>query len=164
MQQHQHQSIQELISAYIDNELPDDERVIVNDHLSDCQECRSLLQELSALKQTVFNYYNFIEVPDVEGRVIEKIKQMHAAKYPIWMIVPLSCAMTAMIVTLLLFYIFSPVAIIGSSIYSIMLSVLHLMPRLIGAIPILLDEIFAFTAILLLLISAWSLHRLLGAR
>ncbi|SFG39133.1 Putative zinc-finger [Desulfotomaculum arcticum] len=159
----QHQQIQELISAYLDNELPDNERLMVNEHLNGCEECRSLFQELSALKQSVFYYYNSIEVPDVENGVMEKIKPVHAVKYPIRMILPLSWAVIALLVASLLLYIFSPVAILGSSIYKIMPSLLHLMPRLIRAIPISPDGI-AFTAILMLLISAWSLHRLLTAR
>ncbi|KXG42543.1 anti-sigma factor family protein [Tepidibacillus decaturensis] len=40
----------ELLSAYLDHELTYDEQLAVEDHLSTCIHCQTLLEELSSIK------------------------------------------------------------------------------------------------------------------
>ncbi len=48
-----HSYYRDKISAYVDNELPPQEREIVKQHISECQECRNLLAELEKLDRFV---------------------------------------------------------------------------------------------------------------
>jgi hypothetical protein len=48
-----HSYYRDKISAYVDNELPPQEREIVKQHLKECEECRNLLAELEKLDRFV---------------------------------------------------------------------------------------------------------------
>ncbi|MFQ6008491.1 MAG: anti-sigma factor family protein, partial [Candidatus Zixiibacteriota bacterium] len=48
-----HSYFRDKISAYFDNELPPQEKEIVEQHLAQCQECQNLLAELKQLEQVV---------------------------------------------------------------------------------------------------------------
>jgi len=48
-----HSYYRDKISAYVDNELSPQEREIIQQHISECQECRNLLAELEKLDRFV---------------------------------------------------------------------------------------------------------------
>ena len=48
-----HSYYRDRISAYVDNELSPQEREIIKQHISECQECRNLLAELEKLDRFV---------------------------------------------------------------------------------------------------------------
>lgn len=48
-----HQKIKELISAYIDGELGEEEKKQLEEHLSGCEECRNELEEMRNLEEVL---------------------------------------------------------------------------------------------------------------
>ena len=48
-----HGYFKDRISAYYDNNLKPEERVVIEEHLKECEECRKLLAELAKLDRLV---------------------------------------------------------------------------------------------------------------
>ncbi|NVK21882.1 MAG: zf-HC2 domain-containing protein [Kangiellaceae bacterium] len=60
---------QELVSGYIDQELTQQERQLVRVHIESCDDCRSIYQDLLAIKQSLGN----ITYPECEEAKVDKI-------------------------------------------------------------------------------------------
>ncbi len=85
--------IGDLISAYIDNELTENERQLVEEHLFDCPECFAILNDFMMLKNDILQTYRSIEAPDtVEDVVLHAIRTLVPSKPTrkrYWLFVPL---------------------------------------------------------------------------
>jgi anti-sigma factor RsiW len=69
------------ISAYIDNELSEQERQEVENHFESCLSCRSLLEELLVLQTDVSQAYNKLQSPkELDNRILQAIKGGSAKK------------------------------------------------------------------------------------
>lgn len=153
----------DLLSAYIDGELTEIEHVMVENHLNHCNECRELADDLSALSGQIYTSYQSIEPPYfLEQKIMSSIVgQPPSVKVPRYLHVAAIILVFFFTVTLSVF------AFLGmgvlSSVASVLVGLLHVIPVLIAAVPLLLSGIVGF-ALTLLLVSVWSLLRLLPAK
>jgi hypothetical protein len=151
--------IEQFISAYIDDQLNDKERVMVEEHLKICQHCRHLVEDFKRLQSQVFVAYQWVEVPkNIEEKVMSKIK-LHGHT-TLSIIIP----SMKMAISLLFILFIGSLGAIGfglfAPIFPILLSVVQVVPILIASIPSLFIGIILF-AIILLIISLLSLKNLL---
>jgi predicted anti-sigma-YlaC factor YlaD len=148
--------IEELVSAYIDNELSVDDRLAVNIHLQSCEQCNLLLGELLHIQTEVMNYYQEVSTPvGFENKVMEKLNLTS----------PLKSGLFALGIILVLFFVV--LFFFGSSIYKIIsiftkiaFGMLYTATDFIGTQPMTRLSFILF-AIMLLVISSYSLRRLL---
>src|SRR5947199_8630306 len=74
--------IKELLSDYMDNEINEDERQMIEKHLAVCTDCNNWFRELTTLRKQILATYQMIEVPStIEGNVLEKIQGVSIKKY-----------------------------------------------------------------------------------
>lgn len=161
MQEH----VEELISSYIDGEVTDDERQLIETHLKNCNQCQVLMEEMVTMKNNVFLVYEFIEIPQsLEENVLAVIGTDKTAKDTLrikmsWFVFAFFIALTLLIVLAL-----SPIGIfivsLSSSVFNIMFSLLRVIPILISSVPQLLVGISVFIVVLFIT-STWFLRRLL---
>lgn len=171
--------VSDLLSAYLDHELTDAERLQVENHLRACHTCRTLLDELSLLTMTLSSVYQSAEVPDsIEQRVMLRIAQHDAAHPPITSDRTLlhrggretanSTMWWANIAFAVLLGTFGGIAVLFGSFglgpilsgFKILTSLLHGIAIAAGSIPYLAIGLAGLSGMLLLL-SLWSLRRLL---
>jgi anti-sigma factor RsiW len=157
--------VDELISAYLDNELTEAERVLVELHIGTCKECRALVEDFLAMKSQLFTVYQSIEIPDnLEQRVLASLEQKPKTTTRRYTVVP--WVLTGSAVTLLLLFMvsLSPLATLSiglfSSLVTIMVSVLQVVPVFAASLPSLFIGIAGVTVFLLFLL-IWSLRRFL---
>ncbi|MDI3535245.1 MAG: hypothetical protein PWQ82_1610 [Thermosediminibacterales bacterium] len=156
--------VDKLISAYIDGELSKEEHELVENHLMTCNKCRGLLEQLSSQRKMVQEVFYSLEIPDtIEENV------MNAINTNSYMPVPSDSKVTwfswiVMLLGLMILLLGPSYTIFGtgfaSSIVSIVLSFLHMAPLLTSMVPFLIEGLLTF-AVIVLLISVWSLRRLL---
>lgn len=161
MQEH----VEELISSYIDGEVTDDERQLIETHLKNCNQCQVLMEEMVTMKNNVFLVYEFVEIPQsLEENVLAVIGTDKTAKDTLrikmsWFVFAFFIALTLLIVLAL-----SPIGIfivsLSSSVFNIMFSLLRVIPILISSVPQLLVGISVFIVVLFIT-STWFLRRLL---
>jgi anti-sigma factor RsiW len=66
---------EEQISAYIDNELSEQDRQLVEKHLESCTSCQSLLEDLLDLQSNVSQTYRMIHSPnELDTRILQAIQ------------------------------------------------------------------------------------------
>jgi anti-sigma factor RsiW len=66
---------EEQISAYIDDELSEQDRQEVANHIESCPSCQSLLEELLALQSDVSQTYRMLQAPNLlDSRISQAIK------------------------------------------------------------------------------------------
>jgi len=147
--------VKELISEYIDDELSDSERQLVENHLNTCDECRNLTEELLSMKQSIFSTYQSIEIPDgLEQKVMVQVN-----KQP-WLSLSVSVLFLFILSSVLTPFLSFSVGL-ASSLTKIGFSLLQvIIPTMIYSVPYLLSGIYTF-ALILLFLSIWSLRRLL---
>lgn len=171
--------VSDLLSAYLDHELTDLERLQVENHLRACHTCRTLLDELSVLQITVSSVYQSAEAPDSIGqRVMARIAHHRAGHHPItaertllqrrgretanstmwWANIAFSILLGAFGGIAVLFGSFGLRPILSG--FKILASFLHGIAIAAGSIPYLAIGLAGLSGTLLLL-SLWSLHRLL---
>ncbi|MCF6093025.1 zf-HC2 domain-containing protein [Microaerobacter geothermalis] len=157
--------VKELISAYIDHELSDSERLLVENHLTTCKECQSLAKELSLMSQQITNYYQSVDVPDdfeqkvfadLNGLASDQISDNKTLKW---------IAIFASVLLLVVFLAsFSPIVLmivgLASSFFTIMYSLIRIIPLIITQIPYLTGGSMML-AFFVMLLSVWSLRHLL---
>lgn len=159
--------LEELISSYIDDELTDDERAVVEVHLKSCSECRALMEELNAIKNTIFSVYRSVEVPfGVEQQVLSVIDR-GTLKGPISIQISWAALASFSLILIITLSVLSPVGVLGlglaSSVLNILFSLLKAIPVIIQSVPYVFITVSAFSVIVML-ISIWSLRRLLLMR
>ncbi len=70
----EHERIQMLISAYVDQELPDDDRQTVENHLSECQECQRFYKDVRRISSSLKSWTPETLSPDLEQRIASQVK------------------------------------------------------------------------------------------
>ncbi len=157
--------LEDLISAYIDDEISDQDRLMVEEHLENCPQCCELMESLTTVRGLVSTAYRSVEAPGLlEQKVLAAIGRDKTAPSPAYAItLPWGVAMAA-ILLMFIFFSQSPIVIFGfgvvSSLMHILVRLLHVLTVFIITVPYLLAEIAVF-AIILSLVSGWSLRRLL---
>lgn len=69
------QNVQRLLDAFIDNELSSSEAAVVQQHLEDCSQCASLLEDLLALKEALRELPQEKAPPQLRARVLESLEK-----------------------------------------------------------------------------------------
>lgn len=79
------------LSAYMDNELSEEDRLAVEAHLASCEYCQALLDDWLSMQEQVLDAYRYTHAPvDLENNVLQAIQgdqQTSVSKG--WLIVPL---------------------------------------------------------------------------
>ncbi|MBM7644136.1 anti-sigma factor RsiW [Scopulibacillus daqui] len=164
-----HEYMGELLSPYIDDELNGEERRLVEDHIKTCKQCQEEVEELRFLKAQMQSFYQGIDIPDIsfEEAVIRKIQtieqeQQEVFSWKFWAALAVGmCVIISVLLTLspflyacirVLYTLFNVGARIAHAVMIIALD----MPYLTGALII--------TTLILIIISGWSVSRLLGTK
>lgn len=71
-----------LLSAYVDNELSEEDREKVEKHLDDCPLCRLALEEMTEASKSYRGIVPLIPPPSLKENVISKISQQFKAQVP----------------------------------------------------------------------------------
>jgi predicted anti-sigma-YlaC factor YlaD len=147
------------ISAYLDGELDQPEQIEVEKHIQACPSCHQLFEELSALQIQLFDTYQHIIIPDdLEQKVMNAIHSSSQKSYNRWF--GLSILVTLIAFSLILL----PVWKIGTNLFyagfHLISGTLQIFSFLIQDVPYLWMTLF-FGAIFLMMVSAWSVRRLL---
>jgi anti-sigma factor RsiW len=79
------QSVQRLLDAFIDNEVCSSEAALVQQHIEDCSECASLLEDLLALKKTLRELPQDKPSPALKARVLERLDKEAKGRIPAWL-------------------------------------------------------------------------------
>lgn len=150
----------DLLSAYIDNELNADENRIIEEHLACCEQCQTLYEDLLHMKFQVSSAFQDFEAPeDLEQRIINEINLYPAAK-PInkaWVTLPVLGILTVLIVLILS----GPVFVTLISILFKFIAVLvFVIPSVLTSVPSLFGASIIFS-IFMLIFSSFYLRRLL---
>ncbi len=64
-----HDQLQILVSSFIDNEVDEDEKLLVLEHLHKCQECRKFVDQVKQMKEAIGSIENVQLSPGFAGRV-----------------------------------------------------------------------------------------------
>lgn len=146
--------IKELLSDFMDNEINEDERQMIEKHLAVCTDCNNWFRELTTLRKQILATYQMIEVPStIEGNVLEKIQGVSIKKYSgvlnrIAIIMFFAFGIMFLVTT-------SPFLTVGlpifHTIYSIARGLIYAIPSIISAIPYVVEVItvviFSFIAL-----------------
>lgn len=157
--------VRELLSPYVDDEVTNEERSLVETHLQDCAECRAFMEDLTRMRSAIFTAYHSIEIPDsIEQHVVAAIQtnttvlqpaQIKASRY----------GLAAFVAFLLLSLLgLSPLGLFGlgflASMLHLFIRLLQVLSTLLGTVPFLVEGISVFS-VAVLTVSAWFLRRLL---
>lgn len=155
--------VHELLSAFIDGELTEDERKKVAEHVANCPQCSKELKELQWLKQELFAAYHSIEIPDVqfEHSIMNKMEQLSSPNRFVRRIISVMVLLMAAVILFKMGTVLYVAIMLASSFMNIGLSLLHALASVLAAIPFLLIAFF-FTSIVIWGISIWSIRYLLG--
>ena len=161
--------VDELLSAYLDDELSEMEYIKVKNHLTTCNRCEESLHELQKVQEEISLLYRSIEIPDFqfEHAVMAKIKELSPKNsiYYKW-IVGLPTLFLAIIIAISLFafsnIVYAGVTVI-SEIIKIAVSLSHTLVSVISSVPFLL-EVFAITTLIIVGLSVWSVRYLLRTK
>lgn len=154
-----------LLSAYLDQELNESERHQVERHLNGCLECRRELEAFEMLQTQIAFAYESIEVPSgFEENLAENIEKQQRKQSGIqkWTLAFVGALLVAAILLEL-----APVLSLGAAMTTFVVhtgyDLLKIVPFLVSSLPYMLGAV-CMVAVLLIVLSLWSLRRLLEAR
>ncbi|WP_161798217.1 anti-sigma factor family protein [Aneurinibacillus tyrosinisolvens] len=152
--------IEDLLSGYIDGELTEEQRMLVEHHLRRCEECRETVDEISAIRNQVYTTYQSIEIPSfLEQKIISSI-----FSEPVYGKLRAYIPAAAILSVVFFVLILSSATFVSigfiSSLASAFIGIVHIVPLLVSSVPLLLQAVVG-TALVLMLLSLWSLRRLL---
>jgi predicted anti-sigma-YlaC factor YlaD len=138
--------IENLLSEYMDNELNEEEKQIIEKHLAVCSDCNHRLHELRSLRKQLLAAYLPIEIPNmIEEIVIKKIQQASIKKSS--GALNLLAFLTLFAFGIMLMVTASPILTIGfpifHSVYSIARGLIYAVPSIISALPYVVEVIIA---------------------
>jgi predicted anti-sigma-YlaC factor YlaD len=147
--------IDELVSAYIDNELSPEELHTVEAHLENCEQCTQLVEDLLNIQSEVMGFFHKVHVEDgIENKVLAKISHKSPLKSGVVIGIPLIFIFAAL-------YFFGTFIFNAFSIFTkILIGIIYTGTALIGDQPMTLMSVLLFS-IILLVISGYALRRLL---
>jgi hypothetical protein len=147
--------IDELVSAYIDNELSPEELHSVKAHLECCAQCNQLVEDLLSIQTEVMGFFHLIHVEDgIESKVLAKIG--HKSPIKSGFVIGIT-----FIFTFAALYFFGSFIFMAFSIFTkILIGIIYTGTALIGDQPMTITSVLLFV-IILLVISGYALRRLL---
>ncbi|MBW7452732.1 anti-sigma factor family protein [Paenibacillus sepulcri] len=147
------------LSAYLDDELNDEERQQVETHLATCESCQVLLEDLLSIQGDVVKTFQLIQEPaDLEIRVLQSIgiEKMPAAAGKGWLYVPL----VALLAFGAIWFATGPIfvkLIVGF--IKFMMVMVYLASHFISSVPVL-SGLTVVLSLIVLTASVYSLRRL----
>jgi anti-sigma factor RsiW len=153
----------ESISAYIDNELTDDDRKQVEAHLMTCPECRGIFNDIIQLQIGIASMFASIEVPDqLDDHVMQAIGEGATdRKHNYWPFVPVFGAL--LIVAIVFAIVGSFIIKLGSITLKVLYSLLVSFGSILGSEPYIALGLIGFS-LLLIIGSAVSLRLLVKTK
>ncbi|MBY9079308.1 zf-HC2 domain-containing protein [Paenibacillus sp. HN-1] len=160
MSNHPENHPEEQLSAYLDGELNEEDRLLVESHLKECPDCRMLAEDLLNDQRLLFSAFETISPPDDLEASIAAIISKEAQPLPVLKRM-LSFALSAI-------SLFAVIGLIMGAFYikmfagavKLMKPLLFLSTHMLADMPLLLGVVILF-AVAVLALSAVSLHRLL---
>jgi predicted anti-sigma-YlaC factor YlaD len=138
--------IENLLSEYMDDQLNEEEKQIIETHLAACSDCNHRLTELRSLRKQILDAYMPIEIPSmIEDIVMEKI-QLASIKKSTGAL-NLLAFLSLFAFGIMLMVSASPIFTIGlpifHSVYSIARGLIYAVPSIISALPYVVEVIIA---------------------
>ncbi|WP_410513591.1 zf-HC2 domain-containing protein [Paenibacillus sp. BR2-3] len=148
------------LSAYMDDELNEDERQQVEAHLEKCESCQVLLEELLSIQSDVLHTFTLIQEPaDFEMRVLGSIatKETPAVAGKGWLFIP-ATAFLALVV----FWVLAGTVFVNMmhGFLKIMIAMIYMTSHFISSVPVL-SGLTVVLSLIILTTSVYSLRRLL---
>ncbi|WP_028775396.1 anti-sigma factor family protein [Shimazuella kribbensis] len=160
------QHVDHLLSAYIDNELEEQERVVVEKHLQDCTDCLELYEDFSRMSASFTHAFETISLPEQAiEQLMTRINQLDTPDSPDPISVlsyaalrwgTISSILLLLAVNVSLMITFGPFF----SFIQIFYRLAHGVVTIFSAIPYL-GVVVTVTCFLLIGMSLWLLHQLL---
>ncbi|PWW04736.1 putative zinc finger protein [Paenibacillus cellulosilyticus] len=149
---------EDLLSAYVDDEISEEERQVIEAHLVSCESCQSFVDELYSFKlqmQTILT----LEQPSVqfETRVMQAIRQQSTDFRTTWLTLPLIAMMllSAVGITMALMY--------GKFIHGfirLFVAIVYAITHMVSEIPFVSISVIV-VSLFVLVASIYSLRRVL---
>jgi anti-sigma factor RsiW len=150
------------ISAYIDNELNDQDRQEVENHIESCTSCQGLLEDLLAMQTDVSQMFSRLHAPSgMEGRILQVIQDESAIKVKGfgWFSIPIVALILLSTLWLMTGAVFLKLL---SSLLKFTVVMVYMVSHLISTLPTLAGLTLVLSLIILS-VSGYSLKRLLQA-
>ncbi|SEB46081.1 zf-HC2 domain-containing protein [Paenibacillus sp. GP183] len=150
----------DLLSAYIDNELSANDRMRIEEHLGSCDQCQSLLDELREMQLQVIKNYLAIDAPfDFEQRVLKTIENKTASPSltKVWFALPAAAIVCFIGIGLVVGALFLK---LSSWVIKILVALTYVLSSVVTSLPTLLAATILFS-IFVLVVASFSLRRLL---
>jgi anti-sigma factor RsiW len=149
---------EEQISAYIDNELSEQDRQVVADHIDSCASCQRLVEELLVLQSGVSQTYRMLQSPkELDNRILQAIQgePTKKAEGKGWLSVPL----VALMVLAAFWFMTGAVFIkLLSGLLNFTVALVYLLSHFISTVPVL-SGLTLVLSLIVLSISGYSLKR-----
>lgn len=161
--------VNELLSAFIDQELSDSESIKVNNHLAVCTQCQDEVDELQAMRERISFFYGSIDIPDFqfENAVLNKIRELKPTNLIAYKWIAGGTIIFFAIILSIFLFTFGNALYMGitfaSEFIKIGVSLSHAFFSVLSSIPFLL-EVFAITTIIIVGLSVWSVRYLLRTK
>ncbi len=165
------QHVDHLLSAYMDNELEEQERVIVEKHLQDCSNCLKLYEDFSQMSTQIMRGFEIISFPEkVTDQLMTRINQLETQdsqenvsilSYTILRWSAISSILLLLVVNLSLILTFS--SLFSFTSIRILYHLVHGLYIVLSAIPFV-SLTASCSWFLLIGISLWSLRQLLRSK
>lgn len=160
MSNHPEKHPEEQLSAYLDGELGEEDRMLMESHLEECPECRMLVDELLSNQRLLLSAFESISPPEELEASVAAFISKEARPLPVLKRM-LSFALSAI-------SLFAVIGLIMGALYikmfagavKLMKPLLFLSTHMLADMPLLLGVVILF-AVTVLALSAASLHRLL---
>jgi anti-sigma factor RsiW len=151
---------EEQISAYIDDELCEQDRQEVENHLESCASCQRLLEELLELQSDVSQTYRMLQASnELDSQILQAIKGEPTKKGEgkRWLSVPLIALMVLGALSLM-----TGAVIINllSGLLKFSVVIVYMISHFISTVPVL-SGLTLVLSLIVLSISSYSLKRLL---
>jgi predicted anti-sigma-YlaC factor YlaD len=153
------QHVEDLISAYLDDECTHEEKIQVEQHLVHCSSCRQLFDDLMQIRSSISQTFQTLDIPErIEQRVITVLEQREFQAFSWW--IRGIILFPVLLGIFMLIPIFKWGTALIKGLFHLSSSILQVIPVLISAIPFM-SIIISLWAVFLLIVSIWSLRRLL---
>ncbi|WP_379160873.1 anti-sigma factor family protein [Paenibacillus sp. sgz5001063] len=152
--------LEDQLSAYMDDELTDEERRQVESHLENCESCQLLLEELLSVHSTVVHAFGEIQEPEnLEIRVLQALSgtKERASAEKGWLLVPIAAFVSLVILWFAAGSIFAKVL---HGFLKLMLAMVYMGSHLLSGVPVL-SGLTVILSLGIITASVYSLRRLL---
>jgi len=152
--------VEDQLSAYMDDELNEEERQQVETHLESCDSCQVLLEELFTIQSSVIHTFSQLQAPaDFEIRVQQAIADREET--PVfgkgWLFVPLMAFIALGLLWIATGAVFVKLV---HGFLKLMIAMVYTASHLISGVPVL-SGITVVLSLIIISTSVYSLRRLL---